>query len=305
MTAYIGIDGGSTKTFLRMADSGGQILYEGTGGPTNIYSVSKEEAKQTVCQLISDALRAVKDDIQISAICIGAAGVIIKKDRDFFFDILQTHTGCENITVVNDGLIALYAFLEDRSGIVITAGTGSICYGKNDENDIVQVGGWGSLISDEGSGFAFARDSLSEAFRQYDGRSDEHSMLINLFMSAENVNSPEELLHVLCISPDKQKIASLFPLVETAAANGDAAARRILTNGIEELVFMCETAISRLNLAGKPFSLGMNGSVLTKSEWVRPRFIKSIKELYPFCVIQETGRDAAWGALYLAGIKIK
>ena len=45
--------------------------------------------------------------------------------------------------VVNDALIALEAGAGVGPGIVIIAGTGSICYGRNERGQAARSGGWG------------------------------------------------------------------------------------------------------------------------------------------------------------------
>ena len=46
--------------------------------------------------------------------------------------------------VVTDAEIALYATTLGKSGLVVIAGTGSVCLGKNDDGRSAISGGWGT-----------------------------------------------------------------------------------------------------------------------------------------------------------------
>ena len=74
------------------------------------------------------------------------------------------------VLVVNDALVALEAGAGDGPGIVLIAGTGSICYGRNEEGQAARAGGWGYMLGDEGSGWWIGRRALSAVMRQFDGR---------------------------------------------------------------------------------------------------------------------------------------
>ena len=47
---------------------------------------------------------------------------------------------------------------------------GSICYGQSTDGREARSGGWGSLMDDEGGGFALGRDALAAVVRAEDGR---------------------------------------------------------------------------------------------------------------------------------------
>ena len=47
-----------------------------------------------------------------------------------------------------------------KPGLVVIAGTGSICLGKNEKGEIAISGGWGPLAGDEGGGVGIAQAAL-------------------------------------------------------------------------------------------------------------------------------------------------
>ena len=78
--------------------------------------------------------------------------------------------GVKNVLVLTDAEIALYATTFGKSGLVVIAGTGSVCLGKNDAGKIAISGGWGPLAGDEGGGVGIAREALHAVAKASDGR---------------------------------------------------------------------------------------------------------------------------------------
>ena len=64
----------------------------------------------------------------------------------------------EHILVYNDCEIILE--LTDRPAVVLVAGTGSIAFGKNSKGESMRCGGWGPVLSDEGSGMDMGKRVL-------------------------------------------------------------------------------------------------------------------------------------------------
>ena len=72
------------------------------------------------------------------------------------------------VLVVNDALVALEAGAPGRPGVVLIAGTGSIAYGRNAQNQSARAGGWGYMLGDEGSGYWIGRAALRAVLREAD-----------------------------------------------------------------------------------------------------------------------------------------
>ena len=77
--------------------------------------------------------------------------------------------GVESLAIASDGLTALLGAIGRRDGVVVAAGTGTACLARRGRR-FAKVDGWGSLLSDAGSGFAIGRAGLDAALREYDGR---------------------------------------------------------------------------------------------------------------------------------------
>src|SRR4029453_15944264 len=59
---------------------------------------------------------------------------------------------------------------KDAPAIVITAGTGSLVYGRKASGGGGRAGGWGPMIGEEGSGSWSGREALAAVMRASDGR---------------------------------------------------------------------------------------------------------------------------------------
>jgi N-acetylglucosamine kinase-like BadF-type ATPase len=78
--------------------------------------------------------------------------------------------GIGEIQVCTDADIALYGATDGAPGLVVIAGTGSICCGINARRKRFCAGGWGPIAGDEGGGAWLARRALRAVAYAFDGR---------------------------------------------------------------------------------------------------------------------------------------
>ena len=299
MICYIGIDGGGSKTDLRMVDEKGNVLYETKGGGSNPYTVPPAEAEALLKNMIAGALAAMPEGATFGGACMGAAGADTEEDYAFFTRILKEACQSERVLAVNDGYASMYATLKDRPGVVIAAGTGSIAWGKDENGNAYRVGGWGFLFSDEGSGYRMVSDALDVVCRTIDGRAHHGALLLEQLMEAFGVKTHEQLISEIYLSPNPQSIAAYFPLVCKAAQEGDTLALEVINKGMDDLVELAAATARQIGMY-PAFNIGMSGSILTKVAFTRELFIQKLTERFPKCTIVEDRADTVAGALYLA-----
>lgn len=300
MKCVIGIDGGGTKTLLRMTDLNRNVLVEQTGGLSNICASTREVVENNLRELFRAAFEKAPSDREIVSVAIGSAGVVDRDNVLFFKDFLKQMTGCDSVIVENDAVIALYANLESEPGVSITSGTGSICCGKNRKGNFHRVGGWGHLFSDEGSAYAIAVSALSEILKSHDGRR-EFTLMTEKMLSFTGVKTPEELVAVVYADyRDKSMIARLSRVADIACEEGDKTARRVLDKAAMDLVHMCKAVIEKLNMQNEKLTVVLNGGVLKNCRRVKEEFTRLILDAYPKSLVTQAMKDAAWGSVYLA-----
>lgn len=301
MRYVIGIDGGGTKTALKLADEKGNILLENEGGPCNINSMEEVYVKNMLKELIEDTLTKTcikMEDIKV--LCIGTAGVDRPSDKKIIEKIIKNLGFSGKIIVTNDGEIALFGGVGEDEGVIVISGTGSICYGRNKKGEIKRAGGWGHIIGDEGSGYYIGINAINYIAKAYDGI-NEKTIMTDLILDYLNLEGPQDLIDYIYRSgAGKSEIASLARLVDEAYKKGDIAAKKILLKAAFELFLCAKAVIYNLNLNDKNIKLAINGSVIVKNECVNMEFKRLMNENLPFVEISNMKHDAAYGAVLMA-----
>ncbi|WP_312430280.1 BadF/BadG/BcrA/BcrD ATPase family protein [Lacrimispora sp.] len=103
-------------------------------------------------------------------ICIGAAGISNRDTAKLLTRNLKEQGMQGVIRLVGDHETALAGALEEPAGVILIAGTGSICYGINESGAKFRAGGYGHIIDDAGSAYAIGKDILKAVVRSSDGR---------------------------------------------------------------------------------------------------------------------------------------
>lgn len=300
MKYVIGIDGGGTKTLLKISDLNGKLLAVCEGGPSNINSMGKEYVANVLKNIIYEGINKINESIEnCNYLCIGSAGVDRPEDKKIMTDIIRSAGFDNQLIVTNDAEVALYGGVLGGEGIIIISGTGSICFGRNSQGKTCRAGGWGHIIGDEGSGYDIGKRALISIVRSYDGREKE-TLLTSLVLDHLKLTSAENLIdYVYRSGIGKKEIADLAKIVDDAYKAGDSTAELILKNSAEELYLCTIPVIKKLGLSDKKVPLAVNGSVLTKNKYIFDKFSEYVNAAYPLVNITEMKEDAAWGAVLI------
>jgi len=286
-----GIDGGGTRTRVLCRDREGHELEERHFGPFNLNSVGLESFEQ----LLEEITAYLAAQGRCRAVCIGAAGVsnqtmvsAVKRAMD--------RAGVSRWKLVGDHVIALQGALGGRPGLAFIAGTGSICYGRAADGREERCGGWGHLIGDEGSAYALGRAALSAVARAWDGWGEE-TALTALIRDELDLSTRQELISYV-YGGDKTRVASLAPLVERAADQGDWVAAKIIGENAREMAAMARAVALRLDLPQAP--VAMLGGLLENDTLLRRAFVSAMAKICPECTCVSPEQDAVHGALLMA-----
>ena len=275
---YAGWDGGGTKTLCRVLYQDGTAPQPFTAGALNPNGTVAGQCEATVADLLRNmaALPGGLDACRM--LCIGAAGISNPATR-----------------------VHLQNALGGPGGIVLIAGTGSICYGQSTDGREARSGGWGSLMDDEGGGFALGRDALAAVVRAEDGRIAP-TVLHDAVFEALQVGVVRELIgKIYAPGFGKREVAALAPLVGAAAEQGDAAALQIVEKAGRELALLVRPVAEKLGLQSARIAFA--GSVLQKCAPVRSAAQAQLQTLLPQLILAEPQGDAAAGAVLLARCK--
>jgi N-acetylglucosamine kinase-like BadF-type ATPase len=233
----------------------------------------------------------------VTNVCAGVAGAASPEVAAKIAAILAGILPGAAIQVVPDTAIALEANFSGGPGLVCISGTGSIAFGRNQRGQYARAGGWGRLVSDEGSGYWIGQQALSQCLRALDmGRS---STLVTAIMQHWHVVTREHLLQ-RCQRDPVSGFAELFPVVLAAAEGGDPLASEILDAAGGELARMAQIVLRRLWAGPAKVEIALTGGVFVNSPSIRQVFSNVVRSERPEVQIRLSEHQAFEGALYLA-----
>lgn len=298
MRYVAGLDGGGTKTAVTIADWNGNAVHTFAVGPLNFNGQDEASVRAALRDICGEIARVCGDLDACEGICIGAAGISNPAVSGRLKAGLRDGGYRGGLVLVGDHETALCGAHEGLPGIILIAGTGSICYGRGADGAVHRAGGFGHLIDDEGSGYSIGRDLLSAVVRAADGREAE-TVITRLVCDRLGIGSVQEVVgFVYDKSRNKKDIASLAPLLTEACEAGDAAALRIAERNAAALAELASAVTARLGM--ERGALAMAGSVLLHNGHVREAFLQRMAERFPHLSCGAGKRDASYGAVLLA-----
>ncbi len=298
---YLGADGGGTKTHIVLINEDKNLVGEGFAGASNPLRVGLETAVSNIIQAINltcDKAQISRGDIV--SVVLGLAGV---RREDWQRRVRERFVGLMSIrrtNVVTDAEIALYGTTLGKAGIVLIAGTGSICYGKNEAGKIAIAGGWGPIAGDEGGGIGIARRALQAIAKATDGRG-KPTILSEAGMEYFRSATPEDLL-VAIYSPqiDTARIAGFARYVVEAAQDGDEIAVEILKEAGLELGLSAVAVIKKLELSKRKVPIGQVGSIFKAGHLLTDSLIETVHTFAPKAFLANPKLSPATAAAQMA-----
>ena len=265
-----GVDGGGTGSRAVILDKSRRVIGEGRSGPANPLRVGIATAATNVRDAVDKACGEAgihRDDIVIAT--VGLAGVrrtdIRDRTREKISDCLKE---IKTIELLTDGDIALYGATDGEPGLVVIAGTGSICCGRNRQGRHVCAGGWGPIVGDEGGASWIARKALQAVAHASDGRGPKTS-LTNAALNYFNVATADDLSTAI-YSPTmtNDRLAGFGREVMRAARNADEVAKDIFREAGRELANTAAAVIKKLRMENEEFPVAYVGGVYGAGELV-------------------------------------
>lgn len=280
--AVLGVDGGGTKTHAIILDLNLNILGEGVAGPSNPLRVGVVNAGTAIRNAVDKACDA--SDLRrtdLLAAEIGLAGVRRQELRARIRESLKG-LAIRDLVVVGDSDIALYAATQGAPGLVVIAGTGSICCGINARGKQACAGGWGPLAGDEGGGAWIARRGLRAIAYASDGRGPATSLSAAAGKYFRVSNPIDLSTAIYAPSITNEYLAGFGKFVIQAAKAKDKVARQILVEAGKELGVAAAAVIRNLKLERETFPVGYVGGVFAASgELVLSHLREALMEVAP------------------------
>lgn len=292
----VGIDGGGSKTRAVVVDARGKECGRGLAGSTNYNTVGIERAVEHIRSAVEEAVTIAGCSLPLKAAWLGLAGIDRPADRDVLLPNL--HFVAESIRLTNDADLVLSA-LEERAGVALIAGTGSIALGQDGCGRVERIGGWGHILGDEGSGYDIGRRALQAAARASDGRGPE-TRLLELVLHHWELTSADEIIGKVYSNSDNAAIAEISSLTLRAAREGDRTAHEIVRKAARELAHAVVTVSNKLGLQEKELSLALGGGLLLNEAGFRSlvlRYIRKHLSIEQVVFVEQPALSAARAAL--------
>lgn len=293
MHYFIGIDGGSTKTKGILTDYNLRVIKTVVAGSSNPHVVGFNKSSEIISGLIN---KLYKKGVYVTA---GISGAGRKKDSDKIkflvkINLNKLNLKIERLEIFSDARIALEGAFSGRSGMLLIAGTGSILYYKDSNNNFSRVGGFGRYVGDEGSGYSIGRKGLNIAAKTLDKRIRKNILADKIIDSLKISNIDE---FITKINADRFDFSSIAPIVIESAQKGDSISKKILDDESDELINHISTALT--NLDGKKIPLCLSGGLISSKNYFSKLLLKKIKSGFNKIIIQEAEFSPEIGAILL------
>lgn len=301
MEYVIGIDGGGTKSRLVAAGRQMEVLYETGGGGASLTALPAAEVKENLAELLGRFFaQSGKKPGDCAALCIGASGAGRRRPQERLAEMLGDVLPGVPVRVVTDAQGALTGGIGSGVGLLLLAGTGSICYGKNQRQETWRTGGWGHIMGDEGSGYDMARKVLQAVARQADGRG-KPTLLTGLVLDELKLSTVDQLVEELyCEKKEKSAVAGLAFLCDIAYNKGDRTALRIMREVAASLAELAVVTAGKLWAPQEPVCCVCAGGLLEKSPYLKEHVREELENKRPNITVISPAHSAAWGCAALA-----
>ena len=296
MALVLGIDGGGTKTKCAVTRDG-VVIGSATTGASNLVRGTDADVRSALHAAIRSACDTANvTPGEIEAACIGAAGAARESIANRVHAMVTEILRCP-VEVVGDMQVAYDAAMHGGPGVIVISGTGSIAYGRNERDESARAGGWGSIISDEGSGYWIGRNAVAAVFRAFDnGRS---TGLTRHIMDAWKTFTRDELIAKANTNP-QPNFAELAPAVFQSALEGDPMSQELLSDAGGELAKLVKVVLRRLFPVGQAVQVAAIGGVFTNSIILYKAFENSLRAERQEAVVRVLTDDPVDGALFRA-----
>ncbi len=242
---YLSVDGGGSKLITVLYDGNFRKLATAKSGPVNENFTDKKDVSYHMEENIRRCLSGIGRESVLDQVSIAMPG-----PWERYVDFLSAYCTVRSVVNHPEGYVSLLAGIGRRKGVVSLAGTGSGAFYVNRE-DWRHLGGWGSWLGDEGSGFDIGRKGIAAAIRAAEEREPETGLKDRVFGQIPGFTGTNYhvLLDYIYQAPSPRRlIASFSRVVSDCAWNGDPAAIEIIREAGRENARQVLALLKRENL---------------------------------------------------------
>jgi N-acetylglucosamine kinase-like BadF-type ATPase len=248
--AILAIEGGGSTGKAALCHGNAtfvKVVHAGLNPVDVGYAAFEKRVRSLVIPLL-DRLGDRRGEIRVcAALAGGGRPEIAAACRRILRRAIGPRSARTRIRVLSDLDAMVEYFLSKQDGIVLIAGTGSVCAGVKHRSARVvarRVGGRGGYL-DRGSGFRMGLSVLEAALRVYDGIEEEGGTVRLL---CERYGIGLEGVARAFLPPRRDRIAKLARVALEAYGAGDPLAKSLVREAVQDLTDMVLAVKSKAGL---------------------------------------------------------
>ncbi|MEZ4515132.1 MAG: BadF/BadG/BcrA/BcrD ATPase family protein [Chloroflexota bacterium] len=281
MRYFLGVDVGNSKSHALIADENGRSLGFGTAGPGSWEAVGWDGAAAVLHDIVAQAVAmAGITREQIAGAGFGFAGYDWPEDKPGHTQLVASLGLMQaRVAFSNDAIVGLVAGAEAGWGVVVVAGTGNNCRGRDRQGREGRMTGDGWRFAEYGGAGEIVLKAVQAVSLAWTRRGEETG-LTAVFLQETGASDVEDMIAGL-IRGRYHLSARHAPLVFAQAKAGDAVAQEILVWAGTELGSLAVGVIRQLALENEAFDVVLSGSLYKGSGRLREIMAATIHEVAP------------------------
>jgi N-acetylglucosamine kinase-like BadF-type ATPase len=283
---FLGIEGGGSRGRAAVIWDG-RITARSLPTGLNPNDIGREVLNKRLRALILPLLALPSKPVGVLRVAAALAGVGRRAPRELCLRelkaILEPRCLRLHLVVTTDAEALLDRFFDQREGIVVIAGTGSICMGVRHYGRgrvTARAGGWDADL-DRGCGFRLGLGVLAAVLETLEGRG-ERTLMVDLLCRQYGLALTGIPAYFLPVG--RAKVAELARIALEASERGDGRARKLVREEAGELVEMTLAVARKLDLKPRT-SIALSGGLFKNRRFLQ-LFKRRLKRHLPSaCVI--------------------
>lgn len=257
----VAVDGGGSKTDAVLLDLDGRVVARRRGRGSSPQIDGLDSSVRTVDELIR-AVLADREPASLTQVSLYMSGLDLPAEIDAYRAAIDgLPWAIPGIVVENDLHALLRAGTDEPDAVAIVCGTGMNAIGVRRDGAQVRFPALGGISGDWGGGSSLGGEVLWNAARAADGRGP-WTALHPMLLDALDADALDEIIEDLHFGRRSETtLASLAPLVFTAAAAGDAVAIGLVDRQADEVLAYTRACLSRLDLLDAEVPVVVGGGV--------------------------------------------
>jgi len=276
------LEGGGTRCQAAVLDGTGACLGLAQSSDVNTNFVSGDAAQQAVVDAVTEVLDASGIDGG-RVWCFASALVGPRFGPELLGRAIPNAT--YHYASERDVVFAR-AGVYNPHGVAVVAATGCTAWGvRKDDGRTAAMGGWGTLLGDEGSAYAVGVAALRTAARVYDGRIATTTRLVDTLIDHFGIDYESyrpDMYRLAYREPiSRPEIAALARVVTRLAADGDLVALQIVQETADDLAALALDVAHRIFDATEIFVVAAAGGLLNAGELVLGPLRRHLADEFP------------------------